>query len=54
MDVLHLTQELRGQTVLVTAGPTREPIDPVRYIGNRSSERWDTPWLKPRGTWVRM
>jgi phosphopantothenoylcysteine decarboxylase/phosphopantothenate--cysteine ligase len=28
---------LDGQTVLVTAGPTREPIDPVRYITNRSS-----------------
>jgi phosphopantothenoylcysteine decarboxylase/phosphopantothenate--cysteine ligase len=30
-------QDLRGETVLVTAGPTREPIDPVRYISNRSS-----------------
>jgi phosphopantothenoylcysteine decarboxylase/phosphopantothenate--cysteine ligase len=28
---------LSGKTVLVTAGPTREPIDPVRYISNRSS-----------------
>ena len=28
---------LRGKTVLITAGPTREPIDPVRYITNRSS-----------------
>ena len=28
---------LSGKTVLVTAGPTREPIDPVRYITNRSS-----------------
>ncbi len=28
---------LHGRTVLVTAGGTREPIDPVRYIGNRSS-----------------
>jgi phosphopantothenoylcysteine decarboxylase/phosphopantothenate--cysteine ligase len=28
---------LGGKTVLVTAGPTREPIDPVRYITNRSS-----------------
>jgi phosphopantothenoylcysteine decarboxylase/phosphopantothenate--cysteine ligase len=28
---------LVGKTVLVTAGPTREPIDPVRYITNRSS-----------------
>lgn len=29
--------ELRGRRVLVTAGPTHEPLDPVRYIGNRSS-----------------
>ncbi|MBW3629103.1 MAG: bifunctional phosphopantothenoylcysteine decarboxylase/phosphopantothenate--cysteine ligase CoaBC [Gemmatimonadetes bacterium] len=28
-----------GRRVLVTAGPTREPIDPVRFIGNRSSGR---------------
>ena len=28
---------LNGKTVLITAGPTREPIDPVRYITNRSS-----------------
>jgi len=28
---------LRGKTVIVTAGPTREAIDPVRFIGNRSS-----------------
>jgi phosphopantothenoylcysteine decarboxylase/phosphopantothenate--cysteine ligase len=30
-------QDLRGKKLLVTAGPTHEPIDPVRYIGNRSS-----------------
>ncbi|MCC7346089.1 MAG: bifunctional phosphopantothenoylcysteine decarboxylase/phosphopantothenate synthase, partial [Variibacter sp.] len=30
-------QPLRGTRVLVTAGPTHEPIDPVRYIANRSS-----------------
>jgi phosphopantothenoylcysteine decarboxylase/phosphopantothenate--cysteine ligase len=30
-------QDLKGETVLITAGPTREPIDPVRYISNRSS-----------------
>ncbi len=29
--------ELAGKTVLVTAGPTEEPLDPVRFIGNRSS-----------------
>ena len=28
---------LAGRTVLVTAGPTREPLDPVRYLSNRSS-----------------
>ena len=28
---------LSGKTVLITAGPTREPIDPVRFISNRSS-----------------
>ena len=30
---------LTGRHVLVTAGPTQEPIDPVRYVGNRSSGR---------------
>ena len=30
---------LAGRTVLITAGPTHEPIDPVRYIANRSSGR---------------
>ena len=30
-------QTLAGRTVLITAGPTQEPIDPVRYLGNRSS-----------------
>src|SRR5258708_5071453 len=37
MEALGATQDLAGETVLITAGPTREPIDPVRYIGNRSS-----------------
>jgi phosphopantothenoylcysteine decarboxylase/phosphopantothenate--cysteine ligase len=31
------SRDLEGRTILVTAGPTREPIDPVRYISNRSS-----------------
>lgn len=31
------TSELAGKKVLITAGPTYEPIDPVRFIGNRSS-----------------
>jgi len=30
-------QDLAGETVLLTAGPTQEPLDPVRYISNRSS-----------------
>ena len=33
------TSPLTGKQVLVTAGPTREPVDPVRYVGNRSSGR---------------
>ena len=32
-------QLLKGRKVLITAGPTHEPIDPVRYIANRSSGR---------------
>jgi phosphopantothenoylcysteine decarboxylase/phosphopantothenate--cysteine ligase len=32
-------QPLAGVRVLLTAGPTREPLDPVRYLGNRSSGR---------------
>jgi phosphopantothenoylcysteine decarboxylase/phosphopantothenate--cysteine ligase len=33
----EMTGRLRGRRVLVTSGPTHEPIDPVRYIANRSS-----------------
>jgi phosphopantothenoylcysteine decarboxylase/phosphopantothenate--cysteine ligase len=33
------SQRLAGKHVIVTAGPTHEPIDPVRYIANRSSGR---------------
>lgn len=36
-EVLKGSAELSGRRVLVTAGGTREPLDPVRYIGNRSS-----------------
>ena len=32
-----LARDLEGRSVLVTAGPTREAIDPVRYVSNRSS-----------------
>jgi len=30
-------RDLAGETILITAGPTQEPLDPVRYISNRSS-----------------
>jgi phosphopantothenoylcysteine decarboxylase / phosphopantothenate---cysteine ligase len=33
------SRDMEGQSILVTAGPTREAIDPVRYISNRSSGR---------------
>jgi phosphopantothenoylcysteine decarboxylase/phosphopantothenate--cysteine ligase len=42
VDTLHgnsTTKNLEGHTVLITAGPTQEDIDPVRYITNRSSGR---------------
>ena len=36
-DILKRRQDLAGRTVMVTAGPTVERIDPVRYITNRST-----------------
>ncbi len=36
---LHPRRDLEGETVLITAGPTQEPLDPVRFISNRSSGR---------------
>ncbi|HTJ85816.1 MAG TPA: bifunctional phosphopantothenoylcysteine decarboxylase/phosphopantothenate--cysteine ligase CoaBC [Terriglobales bacterium] len=39
MQALGCSQDLAGETVLITAGPTREKIDPVRYLSNRSSGR---------------
>ncbi len=36
-SVLLSDLPLSGKTVLINAGPTREPIDPVRFIGNRAS-----------------
>jgi phosphopantothenoylcysteine decarboxylase/phosphopantothenate--cysteine ligase len=38
-DIVRPNGALRGLRVLVTAGPTYEDIDPVRYVGNRSSGR---------------
>ncbi len=34
---LRPAQDFAGETVLITAGPTQEPLDPVRYLTNRSS-----------------
>jgi phosphopantothenoylcysteine decarboxylase/phosphopantothenate--cysteine ligase len=37
LELLLPKQDLVGRRVVVSAGPTREPVDPVRFIGNRSS-----------------
>ena len=37
LDILNHRNDLAGETVLITAGGTREAIDPVRFLGNRSS-----------------
>jgi len=39
LEAMGASQDLAGETVLITAGPTREKIDPVRYLTNRSSGR---------------
>jgi phosphopantothenoylcysteine decarboxylase/phosphopantothenate--cysteine ligase len=39
LEALGCSQDLSGETILITAGPTREKIDPVRYLTNRSSGR---------------
>ncbi len=39
MNEMPAFDALKGKRMLVTSGPTREPIDPVRYISNRSSGR---------------
>jgi phosphopantothenoylcysteine decarboxylase / phosphopantothenate---cysteine ligase len=36
-EALRVQRDLQGQTILVTAGPTCEDLDPVRYLTNRSS-----------------
>jgi len=37
LDSLEAARPLAGTKVVITAGPTREPIDPVRFVSNRSS-----------------
>jgi phosphopantothenoylcysteine decarboxylase/phosphopantothenate--cysteine ligase len=36
-DASNPLRDLEGETILITAGPTQEPIDPVRFLSNRSS-----------------
>ncbi|MBI4587841.1 MAG: bifunctional phosphopantothenoylcysteine decarboxylase/phosphopantothenate--cysteine ligase CoaBC [Candidatus Rokubacteria bacterium] len=40
--LLSPVKDLAGERVLITAGPTREPLDPVRYLSNRSSGKMGT------------
>lgn len=37
LKLIKKTKSLKGKTILITAGPTQEPLDPVRFISNRSS-----------------
>ncbi|UNC92789.1 bifunctional phosphopantothenoylcysteine decarboxylase/phosphopantothenate--cysteine ligase CoaBC [Candidatus Contubernalis alkaliaceticus] len=37
LQVLEKKRDFAGQVFMITAGPTREPLDPIRYIGNYSS-----------------
>ena len=44
-------KDLAGKRVLVTAGPTREPLDPVRFLSNRSSGKMG--YALARAAWLR-
>lgn len=44
-------EQLRGVRVVVTAGGTHEPIDPVRYIGNRSSGKMGYAFARVAAAW---
>lgn len=39
-------KDLKGKKILVTAGPTQESVDPVRYLTNHSSGKWAMPLRK--------
>jgi phosphopantothenoylcysteine decarboxylase/phosphopantothenate--cysteine ligase len=50
-------RDLAGRRVLVTAGPTREPIDPIRFVSNRSSGKMGyalAAAARDRGAWVTL
>ena len=53
MEAMGASQELARETVLVTAGPTREKIDPFVILPIVRAAAWDTPWPKPRCVAVR-
>lgn len=48
---LFQPQDLQGKNVLITAGPTREPLDPVRFLSNRSSGKMG--YALARSAWQR-
>jgi phosphopantothenoylcysteine decarboxylase/phosphopantothenate--cysteine ligase len=37
LEAAHPRRDLEGEVIVITAGPTQEPLDPVRYLSNRSS-----------------
>lgn len=41
--MLFTKKDMKGMRVMVTAGPSREALDPVRYISNRSSGKMAMP-----------
>ena len=45
---------LKGKKVLVTAGPTQEALDPVRFITNHSSGRWAMKLPELPEIWAQM
>src|SRR6202020_3517891 len=50
-------QDLAGERILITAGPTQEPIDPVRFVSNRSTGKMGFAIARAawrRGAAVRM
>ena len=49
--ILYAGGPLEGRRVLITAGPTREPLDPVRFLSNRSSGRMG--YALARAAWRR-
>jgi phosphopantothenoylcysteine decarboxylase/phosphopantothenate--cysteine ligase len=52
-ELLGESDSLAGRRVLVSAGGTREPLDAVRFVGNRSSDAWVSPWPRRRGSAAR-